>query len=353
MKLKGYIFSRPFFGERVPQHIQNIILRDYCKKNSYQFELSNTEYSSTNNSRILMNIITNLKNVDGLIFYSLFQLPISLSERIKVYKKLINSKKEIHFALENIKSQKKKDFNYIEKIYLLKIADFNNKNSSFKFGKIKNFISKNHYKIKRDYLKRMTNNKILCMKRAKKYGFDYWDGDRKYGYGGFKYILGYNTELAKKIIKEYNLSNTSKILDIGCGKGFLLYEIKKILKRIKIVGIDISRYAKKKSKKEIQKSIIIQNVKNKLRFKDNYFDLVLSINTLHNLKIEDLNFALSEIQRIGKSKFICVESYRNEKEQFNLQCWALTAETIVSTSSWKFMFAQAKYSGDYEFIFFK
>ena len=105
-------------------------------------------------------------------------------------------------------------------------------------GKELNFINSLHKATKRNYLKRMNNDKVLSMRIARRYSKDYWDGSRKYGYGGYKFIPGYWTKVAKKIIKKYKLSNKSKILDIGCGKGFLLYEIKSILKNIKIVGID-------------------------------------------------------------------------------------------------------------------
>ena len=219
-------------------------------------------------------------------------------------------------------------------------------------NEIFNFVTVNHIKTKRNYIERMLNNKVLCMKTSKKYGFDYWDGDRKFGYGGYKYIEGYFTKLAKKIIKKYNLNNDSKILDIGCGKGYLLFEIKKILKKINILGIDTSNYAILNSKKEIKKFIIKKNIIKGLNFKDNFFDLVISINTLHNLKLNDLEKSITEIERLGKNKFICVESYKNEFEQFNLQCWALTAETIIDTNSWKWLLKKFLYTGDYEFIYF-
>ena len=126
----------------------------------------------------------------------------------------------------------------------------------------------------------------------------------------------------------------------------------KLLKKIEVVGIDSSSYAIKNSKKEIKNFLIKKNIIHGLKYKKNYFDLVLSINTLHNLKLNELEISIKEIERLGKNKFICVESYRNELEQFNLQCWALTAETIIDTSSWKWLLKKCSYTGDYEFIYF-
>tara|TARA_A100001388_G_scaffold277552_1_gene269439 strand:- start:1045 stop:2100 length:1056 start_codon:yes stop_codon:yes gene_type:complete len=350
MRLKGYIFSREFFGERVPQNVQNIILRDYCKKNSYHFLLSGTEYAFKGSSYILSEILDNIKDYDGILFYSLYQLPENLEKRKKLYKKIIAKKKQIHFCLENIIIKNKKTCNYVEKIFLLKKSL--SKNTIKKKGKLQNFVSFRHKKVKRNYLKRMMDNKVECMKVSKLYSKDYWDGDRRFGYGGYKYIKGYQKFLATSIIKEYNLTKDSKILDLGCGKGFLIYEIQKLLNSNKIFGCDISRYAIKNSKKGLKNKIFYQDVRKKLNYENDSFDLVLSINVLHNLKLNNLEFALAEIERIGKSKFICVESYKNEKQQFNLQCWALTAETLMDTSSWKWIFKKAGYKGDYEFIFF-
>jgi ubiquinone/menaquinone biosynthesis C-methylase UbiE len=163
----------------------------------------------------------------------------------------------------------------------------------------------------------------------------------------------YPKKLVNYIIKKYNIKKGDKILDIGCGKGYLLFEIKKIIKKIKIYGLEKSQYAKNNSKNEIKKNIKIFDINNKLEFKDKFFDLVISINVLHNLKLKGIENALKEIERIGKSKFICVESYQNEIEQFNLECWALTAETIIDVESWLWLFKIHGYTGDYEFIYFK
>lgn len=353
MKLKGYIFSRPFFGERVPQHIQNIILRDYCKKKDINFLLSATEYAVDKSTYILFELVKDFRNYNGIVLYSVFQLPSEKKLRHQLFKKTIEKKKELHFACENIVAKTKVDFEEIERIFLIKKLSIHKNIQDNKIGKLKNFVTPKHLKTKRDYLQRMNHNKVDCMKVAKKYEYDYWDGDRKYGYGGYKYIPDYHSDLAKKLIKEYSLNNNSKVLDLGCGKGFLLFEIKKILNNIQIVGIDISKYAKLNAKKEISRYIISNDIRKKLNYKDNEFDLVISINTLHNFKLKPLIQCLKKIERIGRSKFICVESYRNEKEQFNLQCWALTAETIVDVDSWKWLFKVASYSGDYEFIYFK
>tara|TARA_B100001540_G_scaffold314816_1_gene340579 strand:- start:2182 stop:2844 length:663 start_codon:yes stop_codon:yes gene_type:complete len=209
-----------------------------------------------------------------------------------------------------------------------------------------------HTKTKRNYLQRMMDNKIHCMKVAKKYGFDYWDGKRRYGYGGYKYIADRWKSVALKLIKLYKLTNKSKILDVGCGKGFLLYEIKQILPKINITGIDISSYGLKKSKKEITKYLFKKDIRKSLNFKSNQFDLVFSINTLHNLEINHLFKAIMEIQRVGKNQFICAESYKNEKQLFNLQCWALTCESFFSEKEWIWILKNSGYTGNYEFIYF-
>ncbi len=212
-----------------------------------------------------------------------------------------------------------------------------------------------HKSTKRDYLKRVNDKKYpkhIAAKLAKKWGYHYWDGDRRINYGGYKYIPGRFTKLAKKIINIYKLNNSKKILDVGCGKGFLIYEIKKLLPGIKIYGLDISKYAIQKSKKEIKKYIKFGNAI-KLPYRSNYFDLVFSINTLHNLDLENLFKSLKEISRVTKKKsYICVESYRNEIEKTNLLYWQVTCESFFSTLEWKWIFKQTKYKGDYSFIYF-
>ena len=350
-KVKGYIFSRPFLDERVPQHIQNIVLRDYCNNKNLQFLMSATEYSTNNSSYIFFELLDNLNSYDGILLYSIFQLPKNKILRYKIYSKVLKKKKYLFFAVEDYVFKKTKDISKIEEIFQTKLI-LSESSQKFEIGKIRKFVTPNHLKTKRNYLGRMNDEKIKAMKISKKYSFDYWDGIRKYGYGGYKYIKDYFKPLAKKLIKSYKLSNNSKILDVGCGKGFLLYEIKKILPHINVSGCDLSNYAIKNSKKEIKKYLFNHDARKIFKFKDKSFDLVISINLIHNFKIPEIETCLKEIERLGKRKFICFESYRNEKEQFNLYCWALTAETLIDTDSWKWIFKKCKYSGDYEFIFF-
>jgi len=206
---------------------------------------------------------------------------------------------------------------------------------------------------KRDYLHRMVDDKVHCMKIAKQYEYDYWDGDRRYGYGGYKYIPGRWKKVAEQLIKIYGLDENSSILDVGCGKGFLLYEIKLLLPNIKVLGIDISEHGLKNSKKEIMHLLKKKSTSDLKDFENNKFDLVISLGTLHNMKIFDLEIILKNINRISKNQYIMVESYRNNLELFNLQCWALTAESFLEPEEWLWLFEVSGYNGDYEFIYFE
>ncbi len=219
--------------------------------------------------------------------------------------------------------------------------------------KRKFFVSKLHHSSKRNYLKRMINQKVKGMNIASKYGYDYWDGKRPYGYGGYKYIPGRWRGVAKKLIKNYSLNNNSQILDVGCGKAFLLHEIKLILPDIKIYGFDISSYAISKSKNTVKKNLFVYNASKKFPFKNKKFDLAISLATLHNLNIDGLFSSIKEIERVAKKKYIMVESYNNYQELFNLQCWALTCRSFFSIKDWKWIFKTNKYKGDFEFICFK
>ena len=188
------------------------------------------------------------------------------------------------------------------------------------------FMTTLHKRKKRDYLARVNDKqfpKAKAAQLAKKFDFDYWDGDRRICYGGYKYIEGRWEKVARKLIEHYQLKNDAKILDIGCGKGYLLFDLMKLLPDLNVYGLDVSRYAVENSKKEIKETITVGNATN-LPFKDDFFDLVISINTLHCLEAQDLYKALKEMERVGKKdKYLCVESYRNENEKANSYLWSV------------------------------
>ncbi len=220
-------------------------------------------------------------------------------------------------------------------------------------GELKNFVTTLHESTKRDHLARMNDNKVACMEKARKFEFDYWDGDRRYGYGGYKYIEDRWKKVALDIIDTYDLKDGSKLLDIGCGKGFILYEIHKINPKIQITGIDISKHALNNFPENFKCNVMNLDARKKLPFDENEFDLVISIGTFHNFRIIELENSLREMQRVAKKSYLMVESYRNSLELFNLQCWALTCDAFFDYDSWLWLFEKFGFEGDYEFIYFK
>lgn len=183
-------------------------------------------------------------------------------------------------------------------------------------------------------------------KIAKQFGQEYFDGSRMQGYGGY-YYDGRWKPVVKTFRDYYDLSPKSSVLDVGCGKGFMLYDFLKLIPGIKVAGVEISEYAIKNAMKEVKPFLKVGNAK-ELPYPDNSFDLVISINTVHNLKADDCRKAIQEIERVShKYKFITVDAYRNELERERLLKWNLTAETFMSADEWKEFFEEAGYTGDY------
>lgn len=210
-----------------------------------------------------------------------------------------------------------------------------------------------HQATTRDYFARMVDNKVDCMKVAKSFGEEYWDGDRRYGYGGYRYIPGRWRQVAEQLISKYKLVAGSKVLDVGCGKGFLLHEMLLVEPGLIVVGYDISTYAVGQAINTVRPYLFVHKAQDEFPYEALEFDLVLSIGVLHNLKIFDLKKSLIEITRVGKQCYILIESYRNELELFNLQCWALTCATFLGFEEWVWILDQFGYTGDYEFIYFE
>jgi SAM-dependent methyltransferase len=218
------------------------------------------------------------------------------------------------------------------------------------------FLSAVHKSTKRDYLARVNDPeypKAKAAELAKQWGYDYWDGDRRINYGGYKYMPGRWDKVARAMADHYGIKPGDKILDVGCGKGFLLYDWMLVVPGVEIYGMDISGYAIENGKEEIRHRLQVGNA-NALPYPDQHFDLVYSINTLHNLHNYDLDQALREIQRVGRRhRYICVESYRNEVEKANLLYWQVTCEAFCTPEEWKWWFKLTGYTGDHSFIYFE
>lgn len=218
------------------------------------------------------------------------------------------------------------------------------------------FLTAVHNSTKRDYLGRVNDPeypKAKAAALAKKWGRDYWDGDRRINYGGYRYMPGRWEKVARAMVKHYGIKPGDKILDVGCGKGFLLYDFTLVVPGVEVYGIDVSEYAITHAKEEVKDRLRVGNAE-ALPFANGQFDLVYSINTLHNLHNYDLDKALREIQRVGgKHAYICVESYRNEVEKANLLYWQVTCEAFCTPEEWAWWFRQTGYTGDHSFIYFE
>jgi SAM-dependent methyltransferase len=217
------------------------------------------------------------------------------------------------------------------------------------------FMSAVHKSTKRDYLARVNEPeypKAKAAALAKQWGYDYWDGDRRICYGGYRYMEGRWEKVARAMVEHYGLKPGAKILDIGCGKGYQLYEFVRVLPGVEVRGIDISEYAIANGKEEILDRLQVGNATS-LPFPDNSFDLAFSITTLHNLHNYDLEKALREMERVARHKYLCVESYRNEEEKANLLYWQLTCEAFCTPEEWDWWFKLTGYTGDHSFIYFE
>ncbi|MFC6856776.1 class I SAM-dependent methyltransferase [Marivibrio halodurans] len=215
------------------------------------------------------------------------------------------------------------------------------------------FVSLVHKSTKRDYIARVNEiDKAEVAEVAIQFGYDYWDGDRLTGYGGYKYD-GRWRKVADAMVESYGIKPGMRILDVGSGKGFLLHDFTESVPGVEVAGIDISSYAIEHTMDSVKPNCQVGSAA-ELPWPDDYFDLVISINTLHNLYLPDLWSAFQEIERVGRvAKYICVEGYRNEREKVNLMYWQLTCRAFHTPEEWRFLFEKTGYSGDHEFIYFE
>ena len=182
---------------------------------------------------------------------------------------------------------------------------------------------------------------------ARKFDVEYFDGDRLSGYGGYNYQSRFWTDTVRRIRDYYKLPEDASILDVGCAKGFMMYDFSLLMPKAKIEGIDVSQYAYEHAIPEMKPLIKVANANN-IPFPDNSFDLVICINTVHNLPPIDCKQALREIQRVSrKDAFVMNDAWRNEAEHESMLKWNLTALTYMHVDDWKKLFKEVGYTGDY------
>ena len=182
---------------------------------------------------------------------------------------------------------------------------------------------------------------------ARKFGKDFFDGDRKNGYGGFSYFSRFWQPVIPTFQKHWNLDSTSSVLDVGCAKGFMMHDFAELIPGITVKGIDISEYAIENAIEDMKPHVQVGNALS-LPFDDKSFDVIISVTTLHTLELDECAIALQEIERVcRKGAFITVDAYRNEEEKERMYNWNLTAKTIMSVEEWKVFFKQVGYTGDY------
>ena len=182
---------------------------------------------------------------------------------------------------------------------------------------------------------------------ARRFGKDFFDGDRKHGYGGYNYNPRFWQPVVPTFQEHFGLTAGSSVLDVGCGKGFMLHDMAELIPGIAVAGIDISEYAVENAMPDMRSRVRVGNAI-ALPFDDDTFDVVISINTIHNLERNECARALQEIERIQrKGAFITVDAYRNDEERELMEAWNLTARTVMHVDDWKAFFAEVGYTGDY------
>jgi SAM-dependent methyltransferase len=164
-------------------------------------------------------------------------------------------------------------------------------------------LLKNYPKTKRDLQQRADSKTEADRTIARQFGKDFFDGDRNHGYGGFRYMSRFWQPVIPTFQEHFGLNENSRILDVGCAKGFMLFDMRELIPNIFVRGIDISAYAIENAKDEVKEFVSVADARN-LPFEDNSFDVVISINTIHNLEKNECAKALQEIERVSRGKVL-------------------------------------------------
>lgn len=208
-------------------------------------------------------------------------------------------------------------------------------------------LLKNYPKTKRDLNARASLRSPEDQKIAREFGREFFDGDRKHGYGGFSYHPRFWQPVVPDLISHFDLKPGDRVLDVGCAKGFMLYDLKLAMPELQVSGVDISDYAVSNGLESVRSQLAVANARN-LPFKNDSYHVVISINTIHNLELSECKKALKEIQRVSeRGSFITVDAYRTDEEKERMYQWNLTAKTILHVDDWKMVFEDVGYTGDY------
>lgn len=205
----------------------------------------------------------------------------------------------------------------------------------------------NYPKAKRNLDERAASKTEADRAIARQFGKDFFDGDRRHGYGGFNYLPRFWQPVIPTFQSHFRLDSNSSLLDVGCAKGFMMHDLAALIPGITVKGIDISQYAIDNAIEDMKPHVQVANAIN-LPFRDKSFDIVISINTIHNLERHELATALREIQRVAiRGAFITVDAYRDDAERERMMAWNLTAKTIMHVEEWVEFFEEVGYTGDY------
>jgi SAM-dependent methyltransferase len=208
-------------------------------------------------------------------------------------------------------------------------------------------LLKNYPKTKRNIKERGSEKTEEIRAVARQFGKEFFDGDRKHGYGGFGYMSRFWTPVIPTFQEHWGLTKDSSVLDVGCAKGFMMHDMAKGIPGITVKGVDVSEYAIENAIEDMKPHVQVADAM-KLPFEDNSFDIVIAINTLHNLEKDDFAIGLKEVERVSrKGAFVTVDAYRTEEEKEAMYAWNLTAKSIMSVDEWVTFYNECGYTGDY------
>lgn len=211
-------------------------------------------------------------------------------------------------------------------------------------------LLKNYPKTSRDLNSRAAEKTEEDRAIARKFGKEFFDGERRHGYGGFSYHPRFWEPVIPTIKKHFELNDGDALLDVGCAKGFMIKDFSRLIPGLNVRGVDISEYAISNVIDGMEGKCEVGDARS-LPFADGSFDVVISINTIHNLERSELVRALQEIQRVQcRGSFITVDAYRTDDEKEAMMAWNLTAKTILHVDEWKTLFEKAGYTGDYHWF---